>query len=41
MLGSQSAIIKTVSSGNKKKGLLYTLVVNGEEFQPVVEIPAV
>ena len=30
--------IKTFSSGNKRKGMLYSLSVNGKELEPVVEI---
>ena len=36
-IGSYSAHIKSVSSGNKMKGLMYTLVVENTELHPVKE----
>ena len=31
-------LIKSFSSGNKRKGMLYTLKINDKELEPVVEI---
>lgn len=36
-IGSISAIITSESSGNKKKGLLYKLLVDGKSLEPVKE----
>ena len=34
-VGSYSVFIKSVSSGNKMRGLLYSLNIEGQEFHPV------
>ena len=36
-VGSHPAFIKTISSGNRRKGLLYKLNICGHEFDPIAE----
>ena len=36
-LGHQASYIRAESSGNKRKGLLYTLVVGDSQLEPVKE----
>lgn len=36
-LGAHPVHIRAVSSGNKRKGLLYTLLVNGQEHKPITQ----
>ncbi|XP_003384385.1 PREDICTED: fas apoptotic inhibitory molecule 1-like [Amphimedon queenslandica] len=39
LTGAESAFIRTLqSTGTRKKGLLYKLILNGEEHDPVVEV---
>ena len=35
-IGSYSTFIRAVSSGNKMKGLLYTLNIDGTELEPLL-----
>lgn len=38
LTGIDSAFVKTLSSGHHRKGLVYKLVLNREEYEPVVEV---
>ncbi len=40
-VASHSTFIKAVSSGNKRKGLTYTLALDGSELEPVKDIAAI
>lgn len=37
-LASHAAYIRATSSGNKRKGLVYCLVIGGTELEPVSEV---
>ena len=37
-VGSHSAFVRTVSSGNKMRGLLHTLHIGDTELEPVTDV---